>query len=233
MDRIMPISEALRMDCMYFMRELPDKYFDLAVVDPPYGIGMDSGLCSVHSNSLKGKTFARNQRRFPNKSWDREKPCGEYFHELFRVSNNQIIWGGNYFTAELSETNAWIFWHKKITNSTSPGFSDGELAWTSFVKPVKYVAVDWIGFGYINNRQEDRKVHPTPKPVKLYDWIFKNYAKPGYKILDTHLGSGSSRISAHKAGLDFWATEIDKDYFEEQEKRFNQYLAQLTLEFAQ
>jgi len=158
------------------------------------------------------------------KDWDDQKPPKEYFDELFRVSKNQIIWGGNYFIENLYSSSGWIFWDKDNGDSD---FSDGELAWTSFNKGLR--KFEWLWNGFQKKRPEDR-IHPTQKPLALYDWIYyTKYAKEGDKILDTHLGSGSNRIAAYKNGLDFVACELDKDYFQAQEKRFNQFISQTVL----
>jgi len=200
-------------DWMEAMAKVPDGWFDLAVVDPPWGINVnDMGL---------GRRKGRPRRR-DGKAWDSQVPDVRYFNELFRVSKSQIIWGGNNF--RLPPSRSWIFWDKNFNDGLS--FSDGELAWVSFGTTIRKVRVKYAG---VHGADPDGRIHPTQKPVALYDWIFKKYAKPGMKILDTHLGSGSSRISAHKAGLDFWGYELDKDYFEAQEKRFEQYMAQLKL----
>ncbi len=196
-------------DCMEVMARYPDKYFDLAVVDPPYGIGMDG---QEYSTSKHG---GRRAKKF--KGWDKEIPLEIYWNELFRTSKNQIVWGANYFTKYLPSSMGWIFWDKgqRICNS------DGELAFTSFNKALRVVTINRV---YITENGDTK--HPTQKPVKLYSWIFKNYAKEGDKILDTHLGSGSSRIAANKAGLDFVGCELDKEYFEAQEKRYNLFISQ-------
>jgi site-specific DNA-methyltransferase (adenine-specific) len=191
---------------MLMMSRYPDKYFELACIDPPYGIG------ATDMKMGKGK----NQKWVNNKTWDNSIPNSEYFTELFRVSQNQIIWGGNYF--DLPKTGGWIFWDKMRDKDIS--FSDGELAWTNFLNVLKKAAIRYDGF----IGMDTDRIHPTQKPVALYSWIFEKYAKQGDKILDTHLGSQSSRIAAHKAGLDFWGTELDKDYFEAGNKRFNKYL---------
>lgn len=192
-------SITYNIDCVEYMRALPDKAFDLAVVDPPYGLpkGSTSG-----SGKLKGR--ALNIGDIYGK-WDR-KPTKEYFDELFRVSRNQVIWGGNYF--ELPPTRGVVCWDKM---QPWENFSQWEYAWTSFSRPAAIFKCDNRAGG---------KIHPTQKPVALYVWIFKNFTKPGDKILDTHLGSGSSRIAAYRAGLDFTGCEIDKEYFEAEEERF-------------
>jgi len=205
-------SQVTNEDCMALMARYHDKYFELAVVDPPYGIGFDG---QKESTSKHG---GRRAKQF--KGWDNKIPDENYFIELFRVSKNQIIWGANYFTKYLPASMGWIFWDKKqrICNS------DGELAFTSFKQALRVYELNRV---YIT--QYGDTIHPTQKPVKLYDWIFKNYAKPTDKILDTHLGSGSSRIAAYKNKLHFVGCELDKDYFEAQEKRFKQFKSQLTL----
>lgn len=203
----MPENVAYNMDCMEYMRTLPDKAFDLAVVDPPYGLPKDS---SNGRGKLKSRTF-----NFGNISrWD-VRPTADYFSELFRTSKNQIIWGGNCF--ELPPCRGFIVWDKL---QPFPNFSRCEYAWTSFQWPSKLFAFD--------NRYPG-KIHPTQKPVELYAWIFSRYAKPGDKILDTHLGSGSSRIAAYDAGLDFVGCEIDPDYFTAQEDRYQRHIAQMSL----
>lgn len=194
----MPISKTYNMDCMEYMKSISDKFFDLAIVDPPYGLDKKSthGRGKLKNRCLNSGNIQR---------WD-TRPSKEYFEELFRVSKNQIIWGGNYFN--LPPTRCIICWDKM---QPWPNFSQIEIAWTSFNSPAKIFKYD--------NRTDD-KIHPTQKPISLYAWILKNYAKSGNKIFDSHLGSGSNRIAAYKLGFDFYATEIDKDYFEAQEDRF-------------
>lgn len=195
-------SEAFLMDCMEGMKNTPDNYYDLAVVDPPYGIG-------ISSNPVR--------QQHKKKNWDSAIPNKNYFDELFRVSKNQIIWGGNYF--DLPPTQCFFIWDKKQPHDFSLAMC--EYAWTSFSKPAKMWSSSVL--------KEQNKIHPTQKPVALYDWIFNKHATPGMKILDTHLGSGSSRIAAYKAKLDFTGYEIDAEYFEAQEKRFQIFVAQGTL----
>lgn len=191
---------------MEAMRKMPDKCFDLAVVDPPYGIG---------EKFKGGKTGKINFNEIVEKGWD-VAPSKNYFAELFRVSKNQVIFGGNYF--ELPATRCFICWDKTIPEDFSLAMC--EYAWTSFDANAKIIR--------IQNRGE-QKIHPTQKPVALYAWIFQHYAKPGDKILDTHLGSGSSRIAAYDAGIDFVGYEIDKSYFDKQEERFAAHTAQCSL----
>lgn len=205
------------MDCLEYMNQFPDKHFELAIVDTPYGIG-------VNMNAGRKKD-TRSKKRVV-KQWDNEVPTPEYFKELFRVSKNQIIWGANHMIEQICRNSqGWIFWDKCVAEGCS--FSDGELAWTSFDQALKKAVIPYSGF----IGMEGEKFHPTTKPIKLYKWILHNYAKAGDKILDTHLGSGSSRIAADQMGFDFYATELDKDYFEAQEKRFRQYKSQTVIPF--
>ena len=194
-------------DCIEFMKTKPDKYYDLAIVDPPYGIGMDG------NNNWSGS-------KHKVKEWDNEAPNEEYFNELFRTSKNQIIWGANHFISRMpKDSKCWIIWDKKNDGFS---FADGEMAWTSFDTAVRF-------FRYHRGKQTDKRIHPTQKPKDLYRWILKNYAKPNDLILDTHLGSGSSRIAAYKGGFNFVGFEIDQEYYEKQEKRFNDFKSQLRL----
>lgn len=200
------ISEVRNIDCMIGMKEYPDKYFDLAIVDPPYGFGVNMNM-----GRRKGKA-----KKHEDKQWD-IAPDDQYFNELFRVSKDQIIWGGNYF--DLSPNKCFIIWDKG-ESIYERDFAECEYAWASFDQSSRIFKK--------NPNQLDR-IHPTQKPVALYKWLLKNYAKPGDKILDTHLGSGSSRIAAYEMGFDFTGYEIDKDYFEAQEKRYKQHTAQTKL----
>lgn len=206
------ISEVYNCDCMELMAKYPDGYFELAIVDPPYGIGFD--------NKIRDKK---------NKKWDSMIPNNEYFKELMRVSKNQIIWGGNYFPFLWKKgCRGFIFWDKDPSVLT---YSDGELAWSSFDLPVKRFYWAWNGLANgIKGRNKDEKtIHPTQKLVALYKWLLQNYAKEGDKILDTHLGSGSSRIAAHDMKFDFVGCELDKDYFDAAEERYQGHIKQLTL----
>lgn len=196
-------------DCMVGMARYPDKYFELAIVDPPYGLGTRTTDGGGSNSQIK---FMNDIRR---SNWDKSAPSQDYFKELFRVSRNQIIWGGNYF--DLPPTRTIIAWDKMVA---IPTMSQIEIAWTSFDSPARLVKI---------NNTDLLRFHPTQKPVALYTWLLKNYAKQGDKILDTHLGSGSSRIAAYKAGFDFTGFELDKDYYEAQEKRFKTFTDQLVL----
>jgi site-specific DNA-methyltransferase (adenine-specific) len=178
-------------DCMDLMRYTPDGFFDLAIVDPPYGIGEDGGKC---------RTRGSKRTNGEAKGWDKEPPPMEYFVELRRVAKHQIIWGGNYFADKLPASRCWIYWQKDMGGD----FADGELAWTSFDRVLKQ---------FRKRSETHGRIHPTQKPVKLYAWLLANYAKPGQRILDTHLGSGSHAIACHYFGAHLTATEIDTDYF--------------------
>lgn len=219
----MPLSTAYNVDCMEYMRTLPDKAFDLAVVDPPYGIG-ESG----EKNNTRSKlAISKAYRPFFGK--DLLPPDKDYFLELCRISKNQIIWGANHFAGKLCNpsSSCWLVWDKENGKND---FADCELAYTSFKSAVRIFKFRWQGMLQGDMKNKEKRIHPTQKPVALYAWIFANYAKPGDKILDTHLGSGSSRIAAYDAGLDFVGCEIDKEYFHLQEQRFQAYAAQERIE---
>ena len=197
-------------DNLEIMRCFKDNEFDLAIVDPPYGIGMDGG-------NVGYKGF----NNFEKKDWDKEIPNAEYFTELFRVSKNQVIFGGNYFG--LPPTRCYLVWDKGegFYNRT---YAECELAWTSFDANTCKIKYDPLAKGDYKG-----KIHPCQKPVTVYDWILQKYAKPNNLILDTHLGSGSSRIAANKGGFNFIGFEMDKEYYEKQEKRFKNFTAQQRL----
>jgi len=215
-----PISRVYLADCMDFMKEVPDKFFELAIVDPPYGIGED-GL-SNHSRGCLAKTT-----KFISKEWDTKHPDINYFTELLRVSNNQIIWGANHFISlNPYDSSCWIVWNK---DNGETDFADCELAWTSFETAVRMFTFKWQGMLQGNMKDKEQRIHPTQKPVALYKWLLKNYAKPGNKIFDSHLGSMSSRIACWDGGFDFWGTELDPDYFKDGNKRFERHRRQLDL----
>ena len=215
----MPEIKIIHGNCMDFMATLKDKAFELAICDPPYGIGEDGA-----------KNHSRGQLAKPTlyiaKNWDRNIPPKTYFDELLRVSKNQIIWGGNFFIDFLKSTSCIIVWDKV----NSGDFADCELAWTSFKSSVRKFSYMWNGMLQQNMKNKEHRIHPTQKPVALYQWLLKNYAKQGDKILDTHLGSGSSAIAADIMGFDFVGIEIDEDYYKAALDRFNRHKQQLTLE---
>jgi site-specific DNA-methyltransferase (adenine-specific) len=198
-------------DCMEYMATLKDNEFDLAVVDPPYGIKQHKGISY-------GK-YARNIHK--EKDWDNDIPSQKYFEELMRVSKNQIIWGGNYFLDYLSNTRCMLVWDKH--NGSNP-MSDCELAWTSFSSSVRKFTYSHIQ----DHNAGIKRIHPTQKPIQLYQWIFDKYAQKGWRILDTHLGSGSSAIAAHDCGLEFVGVELDGDYFKAAKERLENHQRQLS-----
>ncbi len=245
-------SHAFNMDCMEALKEFPDKFFQIACVDPPYGGACSQVVKVERERELHGGTANFEQRkrsRFGGwfdgyhignengrdvveeiskgttkaagadiRHWDIAPPP-EYFQELARVSENQIIWGGNYFG--LPPTRCFLVW-RKLTISENFSMAMAEYAWTSFNENAKV-------FEAAPQGNTEKRFHPTQKPTNLYRWCYKLFAKPGDKILDTHLGSGSSRIAAYDAGLDFWGYEIDKTYFDLQEERFARHTAQMNL----
>jgi site-specific DNA-methyltransferase (adenine-specific) len=208
-------------DNMLLMARYPDNYFDLAIVDPPYGIGMSK---TVGIGIGKNKGFTK-KKEYKKKEWDNETPNQEYFDELFRVSKNQIIWGANYFIDKIPSLKNYIFWYKKGM-SKDKLFNEGEMAYTSIGRTVM-IDIWWNGVGVVNSGE--KKIHPTQKPVKLYELILSKYAKEGDKILDTHLGSGSIAIACHDYKFDLTACELDKEYFDKAMQRLKDYQAQLKM----
>jgi site-specific DNA-methyltransferase (adenine-specific) len=202
-------------DNMALMARYPDNYFDLAIVDPPYGLD----LANMNMGAGKSKKASKIQnRKWVAKDWDKSVPSTEYFVELFRVSKSQIIWGGNYF--QLPPCKNYVIWDKQMPQGLS--FADCEMAWTSFDKAPKI-------FRHSAYLDKANKMHPTQKPIKLYKWLLMNYAKPNDKILDTHLGSGSIAIACHDLGFDLTACELDTDYFNGALKRLENHKLQLKI----
>ena len=192
-------SDVMNIDCLEYMRTLPDNAFQLAIADPPYGIGAASMTMGSGKN-----------RQWTKKDWDTEIPMDEFFDELMRVSAEQIIWGGNYFPLPLNGN--WIVWDKKNPNLS---FAEGELAWCSIKRNLRIFQF------YTGNVDNGGRIHPTQKPVALYAWLLKNYAKPGDRIFDPMMGSQSSRIAAYKMGFDYVGCELDKEYFAKGCERFD------------
>ena len=206
------------MDCMEGLKQIPDKYFELAIVDPPYGIGEDGS--KNHSRSKAA--VAKNYKAFAGN--DTQAPAKICFDSLISKTKNQIIWGANHFISKIPyDSSCWIVWNKLNGESD---FADCELAWCSFDTAVRRFDFRWAGMLQGNMKNKEDRIHPTQKPVALYEWLIKNYAKENDKILDTHLGSGSSRIACQKAGLEFVGFELDEDYFNASVKRFKDFVAQ-------
>ena len=207
------------MDCMEGMKHFPDKYFDLAIVDPPYGIGESGQTNKTRSCMAKSKDYG-------NKNWDNYPPDELYFKELDRISKDRIIWGCNNFIEYLTNTTSLIVWDK---DNGDNDFADCEVAWTSHSCAVRKFRFKWHGMLQENMKNKEVRVHPTQKPVQLYKWILHNYAKPDFKIIDTHAGSCSSVIAFFDFGCEWIAFEIDKDYYEEASKRIENHKLQLKL----
>ncbi len=217
----MPNIELTNEDNMQLMARYPDKYFELAIVDPPYGIGESM----KKRDNTKSNKWANPTKKVHNlKNWDNQSPSIEYFIELKRVSKNQIIWGGNYFIDKIIHPSmGWIFWDKKNGNSD---FSDGELAYTSFNRGLRKFEWLWNGF---QKQKPEQRIHPTQKPIALYKWILENYANQRDKILDTHLGSGSIALACHDYGFDLTACELDKEYYQKALDRLKKHQMQQKL----
>ena len=207
------------MDCMDGMKQFPDKYFELAIVDPPYGIGENGS-----KNHTRGGIAApQNYRAFAGE--DKEPPNKEYFEELFRVSKNQIIWGANHFISRFAlDSSCWIVWNKENGNND---FADCELAWTSFPSAVRKFDFRWAGMLQGDMKNKEKRIHPTQKPIALYSWLLGRYAKKGDKILDTHAGSASSLVACYRGGFDFIGFELDKHYYKLANERLSVEMSQL------
>lgn len=262
----MAISHVFNMDCMEGMKKYPDGFFDLAVVDPPYGINITgrhrsqsvqaererergghrssaelpdrSAVCGsygrgrppISRRAVSGYPSTGKKLKVESKFYpvfdDSSPPDAAYFRELRRVSKNQIIWGGNFFLDNLGATNCLIVWDKKRRGLDQ---ADCEIAWTSFNEQNRIFEFRWNGMLQGDMKNKEERIHPTQKPVALYNWCFQRWCKPGSKILDTHLGSGSSRIAAYENNLDFYGYEIDEFYFKLQEDRFEKHRSQMSL----
>jgi site-specific DNA-methyltransferase (adenine-specific) len=195
------------------MKTLPNKFIDLAIIDSPYGIGEDGG-----KNHTRDKlAISKNYKKYSGN--DLNSPAEEYWKELFRISKNQIVWGANHFISKIPfDSSCWIVWDK---DNGDTDFADCELAWTSFKSAVRKLKYKWQGMLQENMANKEERLHPNQKPIALYSWLLKNYAKPGDKILDSHMGSQSSRIAAYKMGFDYWGCELDEDYFRDGCARFD------------
>ena len=211
-------------DCMEGMKEFPDKYFDLAIVDPPYG-GVTLG--GYATNKISGGV-AKNRNDYDLELWAQPAPEQDYFDELERVSKNRIIWGANYYITKIkTDSQCWIAWDKEKPEGVS--FADVELAFTSFNSAAKIFRFAWNGMIQGNMKAKEYKIHPTQKPVELYAWILNNFAKPGDKILDTHAGSASSLVACHRLGFQYVGFEIEPAYYEKARDRLEREKAQLSL----
>jgi len=224
-----PNSIVYNMDNMEFMASVPDKYYDLAVVDVPYGIGEDGSTNKSRTNKTNfgskntRNTIVKSKDYKPYSSGDLESPKKEYWDELRRVSKNQIVFGANHFISKIPiDSSCWVVWDKDNGNND---FADCELAWTSFKTAIRIFKWKWHGMLQEDMKNKQNRIHPNEKPIALYDWIYKNYLPNGGKVIDTHLGSGSNRISAHKRGnIIFDACELDVDYFNDGNARFDEFI---------
>lgn len=218
---MLELNNLYNMDCVAGMKEFPDGYFDLAVVDPPYGIGVSK------AGSWGGGTKEHPSTKFTPKEWDNHPPDKEYFDELFRVSKNQIIWGANHFISRIPyDSSCWLVWDK---NNGTTDFADCELAWTSFKGAARLFQFTWNGFVQGDMKNKEKRIHPTQKPVRLYEWIFGKFTHEGDKILDTHVGSASSLIACYNFSLDYVGFEIDKEYYDNAAERIKGAQAQIRL----
>ena len=206
-------------DNMELMARYEDNHFDLAIVDPPYGIDADK---KNSVKKLQSKKSAVLSKDYGNQKWDSDIPTDDYFAELKRVSKKQIVWGANFFNLQ----GGMLYWHKQVT---MPTYSQGELAWLSWLNKIDFVDIAWHGMIQHDMKNKEQRIHPTQKPVKLYEWLLMNYAKEGDKILDTHLGSGSIALACHNLGYDLTACELDKDYYEAAIKRLKEHQSQIRM----
>ena len=214
------------MDCMEGMRQFPEKYFDLAIVDPVYG-DVTKGGYMTHNKGQRIGTGKANQKGYYAGLWQQEKTGRDYFEELLRVSKEVIVWGGNYFADMLPPSQGWIVWDKEHPDGL--GFADAELAYTSYDKATRIFRFMWNGMLQGNMKSRENRIHPTQKPVALYEWILNKYAKPGDIILDTHVGSASSLIACRNTNHKYVGFEIDKTYYELAKKRLDQETAQMNI----
>ena len=212
-------SEVYNIDCMEYMKTLPDKCFDICIADPPYGVS--------YARGKNGWGVCDNRPDLEDVKWDKVIPQKEFFDELLRVSDKVIIWGGNYFTHLLPVSKCWIVWDKCNGTTNKSVFADAELAWTNMTKVVKMFHLRQMGF--ISDTKDAKRIHPTQKPTELYEWLITNYAKEGDIIFDPMAGSFSSRIAAHRLGFDYVGCELDKEYFDKGNERFKQETSQLSL----
>lgn len=236
-------SAVFNEDCMLAMKQYPDKFFHLAICDPPYGINVAKLAYTQEDNrpckQKNGTTLRVKKLKYEHKDWDKEPPPQEYFDELRRVSQHQIIWGINYFKWE-GVGKGRLKWNKCVPEGVS--FSNYEYAYCSLIEDEREIVYLWAGMcqgkslaepttQQGNKKLNEKRIHPTHKPIRLYDWLYREFGQKGWRILDTHLGGGSNRIACHRAGLDFTAYEIDKGYFEAQEARWKNFIAQTVIQW--
>lgn len=218
-------------DCMIGMSRYPNKHFDLAIVDPPYGIGVGS-MSYTNGVKMVGNALAKRKNYRKNTEWD-IIPDKKYFEELFRVSNHLIIWGGNYFADMLPPSKSFVCWDKRCSDSMSNDFADCEYAYLSdgmgVARVIRYL---WNGMLQGDMKNKEHRIHPTQKPVALYKWLLKNYAKQGDLILDTHVGSASSLIACHDMGFDAVGFELDPEYYKQSNDRLSRYISQMRIDQA-
>lgn len=219
------LDKLYNVDCMQGMKEFPDKYFDLAIVDVPYGIG-ESNKAYLRGGKQPGNALAASAE-YTRKQWDKQPPPAEYFTELMRVSKNQIIWGANHFISRIPfDSSCWIVWDK---DNGANDFADCELAWTSFNTAVRRYKYRWHGMLQENMKEKEVRIHPTQKPVALYAWLLERYAKYGDVILDTHVGSASSLVACYRCGFHFVGFEIDPEYYKAANERLSAEMSQVRL----
>ena len=216
------------MDCMEGMKQFPDKYFDLAIVDPPYGIGVMSMTYTKDGNERTyGNMAAKRNDYRKHSEWD-VKPNKAYFDELSRVSKRRVIWGGNYFSDMLPPSKSFVVWDKRCNDAMRNSFSDCEYAWADYgvARMFRFV---WNGMIQGDMKNKEKRIHPTQKPVALYEWILNNYAQPGFKILDTHVVSASSLIACHNLGYEYVGFEIDTEYYQSAVERIAEATTQTNI----
>lgn len=225
------MKEFYNCDCMEKLRDYPDNYFDLAIVDPPYGLGVQGMSYTKTGNKRASKNSRANSRDYKHAEWD-IKPDREYFNLLLRKSKNQIVWGGNYFADMLPPSRGFIVWDKRCADNIKNDFADCELAWISDGLGVARVfRFLWSGMLQGDMKNKEDKFHPTQKPTALYRWLLTNYAKPGDLILDTHVGSASSLIACEEMGFDYVGFEIDKEYYNKAKQRLNDFNNQIRMDW--
>ena len=228
---MLEVNKIYNADCLELMKQLPDKCIDLVLTDPPYGIKMakNTNICSKTDSVGKNKKGFYSDILHKNKDWDNSRPSEIYFNEMLRISKHVIIFGGNYFADMLPPSRGWIFWDKKEHPTQGQNFADGELAYTSFDRNLKKYLYGWIGLDYVNNSKDDKKQHPTQKPLKLFQQILSDYSKEGELILDCFSGSGTTAIACHNLKRNFICIEKDYDYWKASVERLENVQAQCKL----